>query len=359
MRTATTLKDAELSNIDREGGSAAREERLTVGALVGRLFSNTTSAITVVLFLICVVLSQLSPGFLTSRNLYAVLAQSAVVGVAAVGGTFVIITGGIDLSVGAAIGFAAMLGALSVQHGYGAMPGIFLTLLIGMGVGAINGLSVAALRLTPFIVTLATMGMAQGLTLQANSGQSFYNLAPALTIFGGGRIFGGLPISVIVTVIVFVLGEILLQRTAFGKSVYAVGGNREAARLAGIDVNRVTFLVYLLAGLCAGIAAVLTVGRVGAATHGPDGIRCNSLRPGYILSPMNEHQAPEINAALIAGTVLKRPGKAIETAYAALFLSQATRRATAPEPHSSSTAAISLRDRTPLRRRRNGRQAQG
>jgi ribose/xylose/arabinose/galactoside ABC-type transport system permease subunit len=159
-----------------------------------------------------------------------------------------------------------MLGALSVQHAYGAVSGIVLTLLIGMGVGAINGLSVAALRLTPFIVTLATMGMAQGLTLQAAAGQSVYNLPPALTIFGGGRIFGGLPISVIVTVIVFVFGEILLKRTAFGKSVYAVGGNREAARLAGIDVNRVTFLVYLLAGFCAGIAAILTVGRVGAAT---------------------------------------------------------------------------------------------
>src|SRR5580700_8999521 len=87
MRTAIKLKEAEPSSIDREGRSAAREERLTIGPLVGRLFSNTTSAITVVLFLICIVLSQLSPGFLTSRNVYAVLAQSAVVGVAAVGGT--------------------------------------------------------------------------------------------------------------------------------------------------------------------------------------------------------------------------------------------------------------------------------
>jgi ribose transport system permease protein len=161
MRTAIKLKDAGPSNVDREGRGSAGEERLTLGALVDRLFSNTTSAITVVLFLICVVLSQLSPGFLTSRNVHAALAQSAVVGVAAVGGTFVIITGGIDLSVGAAIGFAAMLRALSVQHGYSAVSDIVLTLLIGMGVGAINGLSVAALRLTPFIVTLATMGMAQ------------------------------------------------------------------------------------------------------------------------------------------------------------------------------------------------------
>jgi ribose transport system permease protein len=266
MREASKLDGAERLDISRQETDTTRESSLTAGALIGRLFNNTTSAITVVLLAICVVLSQLSPGFLTARNVYAVLAQSAVVGVAAVGGTFIIITGGIDLSVGAAIGLAGMLGALLVQHGYGAASGIVLTLLVGMGVGAVNGLSVAGLKLTPFIVTLATMGMAQGLTLQATAGQSVYNLPAALTIFGGGRIFGGLPISVIVTIIVFVLGEILLKRTAFGKSVYAVGGNREAARLAGIDVNAVTFVVYLLAGVCAGIAAILTVGRVGAAT---------------------------------------------------------------------------------------------
>ena len=266
MKTAAKLKEAEPINVRRQARSAVPEGRLSVGVLVGRLFSNTTSAIAVVLLLICIVLSQLSPGFLTAHNVYAVLAQSAVVGVAAVGGTFVIITGGIDLSVGAAIGLAAMLGALAVQHGYGAGIGILITLLVGLGIGAVNGVSVTALRLTPFIVTLATMGMAQGLTLQTNQGQSVYNLPAALTIFGGGRILGGLPISVIATVIVFILGEILLKRTAFGKSVYAVGGNREAARLAGIDVSRVTFLVYLLAGVCAGIAAILTVGRVGAAT---------------------------------------------------------------------------------------------
>src|SRR6202021_545888 len=164
MREASKLDGAERLDISRQEADTTRESSLTAGALIGRLFNNTTSAITIVLLAICVVLSQLSPGFLTPRNVYAVLAQSAVVGVAAVGGTFVIITGGIDLSVGAAIGFSAMLGALSVQH---------------------------------------------GLTLQAAAGQSVYNLPPALTIFGGGRIFGGLPISVIVTVIVFVLGEIL------------------------------------------------------------------------------------------------------------------------------------------------------
>ena len=245
---------------------AEADGRFRPAALVGRLFSNTPSAIAVVLVLICLVLSQLSPGFLTARNIYSILAQSSVVGIAAVGGTFVIITGGIDLSVGAAIGFSGILGALALHHGVDVWAGIGITVLAAVAVGAVNGISVAGLKLAPFIVTLATMGMAQGLTLQANAGQSIYNLPPAFTVFGSGTVFGGLPISVVVTVIVFVLGDILLNRTAFGKNVFAVGGNREAARLAGIGVNRVTFLVYALAGLCVGIAAILAVGRVGAAT---------------------------------------------------------------------------------------------
>jgi len=246
--------------------SPAPRERLTAGGLVGRLLGNTTSAIAVVLLIICVVLTLLSDRFLTPQNIYAILAQSAVVGVAAVGGTFVIITGGIDLSVGAAIGLAGMIGALVIQAGYGAEVGIIVMLAVGMLVGLVNGLSVSMLRLAPFIVTLATMGMAQGLTLESSTGKSVYDLPHAITFFGGDRIFGGLPVSVIVTVIIFIIGQFLLTGTSFGKSVFAVGGNREAARLAGIDVNRVLLIVYLLAGLCAGIAAILTVGRIGAAT---------------------------------------------------------------------------------------------
>jgi len=251
----------------RQEATAAPDARAEVGAgMLGRLFANTTSAITVVLFIICLVLALLSDRFLTAQNIYAILAQSAVVGVAAVGGTFVIITGGIDLSVGAVIGLAGMIGALSIQGGYGAEVGLVVILGVGLLVGAVNGLSVSALRLAPFIVTLATMGMAQGLTLESSSGKSVYNLPHEITMFGGDRIFGGFPISVIVTIAIFVIGQFLLTRTSFGKSVFAVGGNREAARLAGIDVGRVLFIVYLLAGLCAGIAAILTVGRIGAAT---------------------------------------------------------------------------------------------
>ena len=240
--------------------------RTSIGALAGRLFSSTTSAIAVVLVVICIILGQLSDSFLTASNIYAVLSQSSVVGITAVGGTFVVITGGIDLSVGAAIGLAGMIGALCMAAGQGTFIGIVVTMLVAVAIGAVNGISVAGVRLAPFIVTLATMGMAEGLTLEANGGQSVYSVPAAFTSFGSGTVFGGLPISVVVTIAVFIVGGILLTKTAFGKSVFAVGGNREAARLAGINVNRVTFLVYVIAGLCVGIASIIAVGRVGAAT---------------------------------------------------------------------------------------------
>ena len=262
-------QSAEVSARSSEGAEPPPREgrsRTSIGALAGRLFSSTTSAIAVVLVVICIILGQFSDSFLTASNIYAVLSQSSVVGITAVGGTFVVITGGIDLSVGAAIGLAGMIGALCMAAGQGTLIGIVVTMLVAVAIGAVNGLSVAGVRLAPFIVTLATMGMAEGLTLEANGGQSVYSVPAAFTSFGSGTVFGGLPISVIVTIAVFIVGGVLLTKTAFGKSVFAVGGNREAARLAGINVNRVTFLVYVIAGLCVGIASIIAVGRVGAAT---------------------------------------------------------------------------------------------
>ena len=187
----------------REGRSPT-----SIGTLASRLFSSTTSAIAVVLVLICIILGQLSDSFLTAGNIYAVLSQSSVVGITAVGGTFVVITGGIDLSVGAAIGLAGMVGALCMAAGQGTLVGILVTMLVAIAIGAVNGVSVAWVRLAPFIVTLATMGMAEGLTLEANGGQSVYSVPAAFQEFGSGTLLGGLPISVIVTIAVFIVGGV-------------------------------------------------------------------------------------------------------------------------------------------------------
>jgi ribose transport system permease protein len=211
------------------------------------------------------VLSFMSDVFLTGNNLSNIVTQSAVVGIAAVGATFVIITSGIDLSVGSNIALSGFLGAQWAHHTDNGLLGLVAVLVIALVVGAFNGVSVAWLGLAPFIVTLAVMGMGRGLTLQFSQGQSVYELPGSLNWLGSAE-FAGFKISAIVTIILFLVGHLVLSRTTFGHRVYAVGGNADAARLAGINVKRVVFATYVIAALCAGIAAIVLVGRLDSAT---------------------------------------------------------------------------------------------
>lgn len=221
------------------------------------------------LVIICVVLSFASPEFLTTSTLTNIMVQVSVVGIAAVGGTFVIITSGIDLSVGSLVALSGMVGATLMA---GSTPGnvglglLGLVVAIGVGalVGAINGISVAWLRLVPFIVTLAMMAMGRGLTLAISDGRTKFDFPNVFTVFGAKSI-AGLPAPMIVMLCVFIIGHVLLRKTTFGHQVFAVGGNKEAARLAGIPVQRVIFLTYTLAGVTAAIAGIVLAGRLNSA----------------------------------------------------------------------------------------------
>jgi len=218
------------------------------------------------LILLCVVLSLTTDTFLSTSNLTNIIVQTSVVGIAAVGGTFVIITSGIDLSVGSNVALSGMVAGYFMTHNLpgGGVTGVLVALVVGMLVGAFNGLSTTALRLTPFIATLAALAMVRGLTQEVSKGQTIFGFPRSYTLLGNGAILG-LQAPVIVTVLVFLIGHLLLTRTLFGHQVYALGGNREAARLAGIPVKRIEFSVYVLAGLCAGLAAVVLTGRLDAA----------------------------------------------------------------------------------------------
>ena len=243
------------------GGSPARGWR----GQVERAFSSNIAPIVVALIAVSVAMSFLSDVFLTSDNITNIVTQSAVVGIAAVGATFVIITGGIDLSVGSNIALAGFLGAQLAHDSGNGFLGLLAVMGVAVLVGAFNGASVAWLGLAPFIVTLAVMGMARGLTLQFSQGQSVYDL-PATIDWLGSAEFGGVKVSAILTILLFVVGHLVLSRTVFGHRVYAVGGNAHAARLAGINVKRVVFVTYVIAALCAGIAAIVLVGRLDSAT---------------------------------------------------------------------------------------------
>jgi ribose transport system permease protein len=217
------------------------------------------------LIILCVVLSLATDKFLTTSNLLNVLVQMSVVGIAAVGGTFVIITSGIDLSVGSNVALSGMVAAYTMKElGASGLVGLLVALAVGAFVGVVNGTSVTVLRLTPFIATLAVLAMCRGLTQQVSQGQTIFGFPPDFTFLGNGRI-AGIQAPVVITIIVFAVGWFVLTRTTFGQQVYAVGGNREAARLAGIPVKRVIFSVYVLAGLCAGLAGIVLAGRLNSA----------------------------------------------------------------------------------------------
>ena len=234
--------------------------------------TSSTTPIAVALVVSCIVLSIANDRFFTAGNLLNILNQSAVVGIAAVGATFVIITAGIDLSVGSNIAISGMVAAVFASMTGNGVLAILLAVLVSVAMGAFNGASVAWLGLAPFIVTLATLGMGRGLTLQMSQGQSVYDLPDSFNWIGSASVFG-IPFASVLMVVIFIIGYLLLRHSVFGHKVYAVGGNREAARLSGIKDKNTLFFVYCFAGLCAGLSAVVLVGRLGSATpNAGDGI---------------------------------------------------------------------------------------
>jgi ribose/xylose/arabinose/galactoside ABC-type transport system permease subunit len=245
------------------------QEAQTMQQRVLRQMRSGLGPLIAALVLICIALSLASPEFLTTSTLTNIMVQVSVVGIAAVGGTFVIITSGIDLSVGSLVALCGMVAATVMA---GASPdavglgvaGLMIALATGALVGALNGFGIAWLRLVPFIVTLAMMAMGRGLTLAISDGRTKFDFPTVFTAFGAKTV-AGLPAPMIVMLAVFVIGHVLLRKTEFGHQVFAVGGNKEAARLAGIPVNRVIFLTYMLAGVTAAIAGIVLAGRLNSA----------------------------------------------------------------------------------------------
>ncbi|HEX6976237.1 MAG TPA: ABC transporter permease [Vicinamibacterales bacterium] len=215
-------------------------------------------AIFVALALECVFLALSTDAFFTSANLANVLRQNAFTAILAAGMTFVILTGGIDLSVGSVVGICGVVCADVLVHGHGVLVGIAAALGVGALVGIVNGVTITSLRVPPFIVTLATMLIARG---------AAYKYTDARTISGLPAEFGSISTSVATAVImgaVFVVAWALLMRTPYGRHVYATGGNRDAAWLSGVRVRVVEFSVYAISGLTAGLAGALVASRLNA-----------------------------------------------------------------------------------------------
>ncbi|HOG13655.1 MAG TPA: ABC transporter permease [Synergistales bacterium] len=221
-----------------------------------------------VLAALLAVLASRDPGVLSTSNITNVIGQAAVMGICAVGMTFVILTGGIDLSVGSIVALSGALGAwLNVQAGLPWQAAWASAILAGTACGLVSGLLVHWGRVPPFMATLAVMAAARGLTLLLTQGSPISGTSPAFN-FAGWASLSGFPVSGMILLACATAAWVLLRFTPFGTGVYALGDNPEAARFAGIPTGRITVSVYAVSGSTAGLAGLLMVGRLWSAQPG-------------------------------------------------------------------------------------------
>ena len=208
----------------------------------------------------------LSPHFLTINNIATVARQMSIVGILGIGMTFVILTAGIDLSVGSIMGLVAVSFAISLASGLAWPLAILLAFAVGAAVGAVNGLGITRGGLQPFIMTLGMLVIARGLTFTVSEGKPVRvgDASDAIEWIGSGSVVG-IPVPLILFVGIAGVSWFVLRFTAFGRQFYAVGDNLEAARLSGIDTRRVIFSAYVISGLCAAVSAMIVVSRLAAA----------------------------------------------------------------------------------------------
>ncbi|MDQ0338715.1 ribose transport system permease protein [Caldalkalibacillus uzonensis] len=217
------------------------------------------------LLLLIIVLSILSPNFLTLNNILNVLRQVSINALIAFGMTFVILTGGIDLSVGAILALSGAMTAGMLSAGMDPVLAVLLGLLSGTVMGALNGLLVTKGKVAPFIATLATMTIFRGLTLVYTDGRPITGLESDLfRMLGAGYLFV-IPLPVIWMTLSFIILYLILKNTTIGRHVYAIGGNEEATRLSGVNVDRVKIFVYSLTGFLSAMAGIILTSRLDSA----------------------------------------------------------------------------------------------
>ena len=217
------------------------------------------------LVLLCIVITIVTPNFLSVSNITNVFTQVSVNAIIAIGMTFVILTGGIDLSVGSTLAISGAVGASIVKLTGNVFLAIIVAAVIGIAVGLINGLLVSKGKLQAFIVTLATMTIFRGATLVFTDGTPISKLPEVFVKIGNGKL-GFMPIPVIITIIIAIIAVYALSQTRFGRYLYALGGNEDASRLSGINTDKIKTLVYVVSGFASAIAGVIITSRIGSAS---------------------------------------------------------------------------------------------
>lgn len=265
-----------MSKIAFQVAEKANINNISIGMLLlkGRTF--------IALIFLVIIFSFLTPSFLTANSLILIAKHVALYALLGIGMTLVIISGGIDLSVGSIVGLAGMIAGGLINEGlrldtfgitiyFNIIIIMILALLMGTGVGAVNGLLVTRFNVAPFIATLGTMYAARGFALIRSNGETFPNLVgnPALgnegfPILGAGSVLG-IPISIWIMIVIGLAAAYLLQKTPWGWHIFAVGGNEKAAELSGIRVDRVKMLVYMISGFCSALVGLIVSSQLVAA----------------------------------------------------------------------------------------------
>ena len=234
-----------------------------------RLFANQTFWVVIAVILACLFLSFATDAFATQKNLVNITRNITFVAIVALGMTFVIITGGIDLSVGSVLCLCSMVLAVTMHAGYSIEVGILASIATALAIGAFNGVLIAYLDFPPFVVTLGMLSVARSLAMVASNNTVVFQFGPdhdQLLALGGGAWFLGIANPVLYMVILALLTGFVLRWTRFGRYVFAIGGNEHAATLTGVPVRSIKVAVYMISALSAGIAGIVQTGWLGAVT---------------------------------------------------------------------------------------------
>jgi ribose/xylose/arabinose/galactoside ABC-type transport system permease subunit len=229
-----------------------------------RFTSKRETGIALPLVFLIIVAGIVNPVFFNIDNIINILRQTSFTFIIGVAMTFVLISGGLDLSVGSVLALGGVISGLALLAGIPIWLSVILGILVGVAVGLFNGIVIARFKIPSLIVSLGMMYFARGIVQVLTRGNPVYPLPEQFNFLGQGFIWG-IPVVVIVAAVLGVIGHIVLTQTAFGRAVYAIGGNMETARLSGINTQRVQAWVYVLCGASAGLAGVLTAARLASA----------------------------------------------------------------------------------------------
>ncbi|MEG2623738.1 MAG: ABC transporter permease [Clostridia bacterium] len=250
-----------------------------VGRMTRKQFISTFGS-SIALVLLIVLMSSLKSNFLSGTNIRNILRIASINGLLAIGMTFVVLTGGIDLSVGAIMGCAGMFSAYFAQKtmGYPWFVGVLVGIGIGIAIGMFNGVCISYLKVPAFVGTLGAMSIAKGLTFLLTSAKPIPSLDESFKLIGGGSIGGWFPIPIAIMGVVLIICFMLLYKTRYGRYIFAVGGNLNAAHSSGIDTKKVICSVYVISGILAALAGIITTARVtSGVTSTGDGYETNAI----------------------------------------------------------------------------------